>query len=155
VCEKLNLKLKVAGQGVTKVEGEYIYFNGGKIKGEYVGVVDVKQRAELMSKAKCVFVQTQYIGPFEGVHVEAMLSGTPVITTDWGCFTETFEEGKHGFRTRTFKETIDAVNKCSELNSQEIRDFAVSKYDLNNVKHKYDIYFNRLYDLWDKGWYQE
>ena len=155
VCEKLGLKLKIAGQGATKIEGEYIYYPEGKVKGEYVGVVDVKKRAELMSKAKVVFCPTQYIGPFEGVHVEAMLSGTPVITTDWGCFSETFIEGVHGFRPRTFKEMLDSVKKCESLNPKEIREYAISRYDLDSVKYQYETYFKRLLDLWEEGWYQE
>ncbi|MCK4814735.1 glycosyltransferase, partial [bacterium] len=51
---------------------------------EYVGFVNFEERKELLSKAMAVFVPTTYIGPFEGVSIEAAFSGTPVITTDHG-----------------------------------------------------------------------
>ena len=67
---RLGAKLILAGQGVTKnkdgtVASTEIALDGGDV--EHVGTVDVQRRGELMSRARAVFVQTQYIGPFEGV----------------------------------------------------------------------------------------
>lgn len=48
-----------------------------------MGSVGVKERAELMAYADAVMVPTTYLEPFGGVVIEAMLSGTPAITTDF------------------------------------------------------------------------
>lgn len=155
VCKKLGVKLKVAGQGMIEYEkGKKIKAQEFTIEGdiEYLGTVGVKERADLMSKAMGVFVETQYIGPFEGVSVEAMLSGTPVLTTDWGCFVETVIDGVTGFRTRTMGETIWAARECQYLDRKKIRDYAVKRYSMDSVKYRYQDYFTQLLDLWDKGW---
>jgi glycosyltransferase involved in cell wall biosynthesis len=159
VCQRLGAKLKIAGQGVTDFKnGEYVKSLEIKIDCkdiEYVGTVGVEERKKLMSEAKAVFVQTQYIGPFEGVHAEAMLSGTPVITTDWGVFSETVIDGFNGFRTRTLGEAIWATKESSKLNPQAIREHAISKYSIDVVKYRYQDYFKQLLGLWGKGWYEE
>ena len=76
VCKRIGARLVIAGQGVIKKEpgviGSYeITLTGDHI--EHVGVADVKMRAKLLGNAKALFVLTQYLAPFEGVHVEANL----------------------------------------------------------------------------------
>lgn len=150
-----GVKLKMAGQGITKIEGNCyttreFEFSGDHI--DYVGTVGVKERFELMSKARAVFVLTQYIGPFEGVQVEANLCGTPVITSDWGCFTENVIDGLNGYRTRTLAEIKWAMDNVGKLDPQKIRDFAVANWSMDRVKMQYQAYFEQLYTLWEKGW---
>ena len=48
-----------------------------------MGSVGVKERANLLFNADAVIVPTTYIEPFGGVVIEAMLAGTPAITTDF------------------------------------------------------------------------
>lgn len=141
VCKHLKAPLIIAGQGTPPPYGEY------------VGTVNARRRGELMSKARAVFVPTLYLEPFGGVASEAMLCGTPVITTDWGAFTETVIHGETGFRCRTFQEFITAAKKVDTLDYRAIRKYAIKKWDMEVVKHSYQEYFDRLYTLWDKGWY--
>jgi glycosyltransferase involved in cell wall biosynthesis len=158
VCKRIGAKLIMAGQGVTssgenRIVAPEVTLEGGDI--HHVGTVDVKQRGELMSKAKAVFVQTQYIGPFEGVHVEAMMCGTPVITTDWGVFTETVVDGVHGYRTKTLGEAMWAAKAVEKLDPWTIRKYAVSRWSLDVVRYLYQDYFRQLLGLWGDGWYNE
>lgn len=51
---------------------------------EMVGHVDVETRKRLLSKAKAVVCFSKFIDPFCGVHAEALMSGTPVISSDRG-----------------------------------------------------------------------
>lgn len=141
-CKRMGKRLLIAGQGTAP---EY---------GEYVGVVDAKKRGELMSRAKAVFVPTLYLEPFGGVASEAMLCGTPVITTDWGAFTETVIDGKTGFRCRTLQQFITAAEKVDTLDYKFIREYAIGKWSMDVIKHSYQKYFDQLYLLWDAGWYQ-
>ena len=140
VCKREGLRLKIAGQGAAP---DY---------GEYLGVVGIEERGELMSKARGLFVPTQYIGPFEGVNAEARLCGTPVISTDWGCFTEHIRQGVDGFRCRDLGEFVKATRQVDQLDYAEIRRNAVANYSTEVVSRQYEAYFNRLLDLWGDGW---
>jgi glycosyltransferase involved in cell wall biosynthesis len=143
VCEKLGARLIMAGPG------DYI-----PKYGEYIGPVDPETRAKLFGGAIATFVPTLYIEPFGNVHVESMMCGTPVITTDWGVFTETVENGVNGYRCNTFKEFLRAAEDVKNLNPKKIADKAYARYSLDMVRWKYDQYFTRLLDLWEEGWYK-
>lgn len=158
LCKRLGTKLIMAGQGVKSIEKGKIVADEVTIEGdhvEHVGTVDVKRRGELMSRARAVLVPTQYIGPFEGVHVEAMFCGTPVITTDWGVFNETVIDGVNGYRTRTIGEMIWAARNAGRLKPANIRKIACSRFSLDVVRYRYEDYFRQLNGLWKKGWYTE
>lgn len=142
VCEHLGKDLAVAGFGTPPKYGKYF------------GVVDLKRKVYLMQNAKAVFVPTKYIEPFGLVMAEANMCGTPVITTDWGAFSENVVDGLNGFRCRTFKEFCEAAENVKYLDRNKIREFAVSKWDMNVIKHQYQKHLDRLYQLWDRGWYQ-
>lgn len=133
IAEKTNMKLVVAG--ARKVEGKNV---------EWVGYADFKKRGELMSKARALLCPTLGIEPFGGVVVEAALCGTPSVTTDWGAFTETVEQGLTGFRCRSMDEFVAAVDNCNKLDPNYISDRAIKLYSCENVAQKFEKYFARL-----------
>lgn len=143
VCERLNKRLIIAGHGTPPTYGEY------------VGIIGEAERGTLMSGAKAVFVPTQYIEPFGGVAIEAMLCGTPVITTDWGAFTETNIHGLTGYRCRTMGEYLWAAENVDSLDREAIRDHAIANYSMERVAQQYESYFTQLQTLWGDGWYSD
>lgn len=139
-----DLPLKVAGQG-----------DRGLLKGvefEDLGLLGPRDRNLAMAGAAAVLVPTMYIEPFGGVAVEAQLCGTPVITTDYGAFTETVSHGETGFRCHTLKEFVEAVDKCDTLRASDIRRHA-ERYLTTNVRYEYEEHFSRLLSLYGSGWY--
>ncbi len=119
---------------------------------EYLGALPMDERNEWMSRARVVLCPTQYIEPFCCVSVEAQLCGTPVVATDWGGFTETIEHGKTGFRANYLGEFVRHIKAAEKLDQDYIRERAVEKYSLYNLKLDYQRYLERLNLLWDKGW---
>jgi glycosyltransferase involved in cell wall biosynthesis len=66
--------------------------------------VGIAERKELLANARALFAPTIYVEPFGSTHVEAMLSGVPVITSDFGVFPETNLHGITGYRCRTMEQ---------------------------------------------------
>lgn len=135
---------KVKTIGKEKLEGENI---------EWLGYANTEVRSELMARAKALLCPTLYIEPFGGVAVEAQMCGTPVITTDWGAFPETVEQGISGYRCRMLSEFLEATEKVSSLDPEVIRNRAVRLYSMDSAKQQYEKYFAQLQTLWGDGWY--
>jgi len=155
VSKFLGKKLIIAGQGGLKNEAEGIDLTKEKHI-EYIGAVGPEKRKELYGKAILTFVPTYYIGPFEGVAVESMMCGTPVLTSDWGVFSETIQHGVTGFRCRTFDDFIWGAKQimAGKISSKDCNKWAVDNYSMDRVKYMYNEYFKKVYDLYSQGWYQ-
>lgn len=157
IATACEMPLKVAGPGPTKWrKGKFIEAPEVTIRGnvEYLGVLGPKERNEAMAKAAVVLAPTVYVEPFGGVAVEAMLSGTPVVATDWGAFTETVKNGVTGFRFRTLQEAYEGVCEAMEMPPKMIRSYAEQNYSLSAVKPQFENWFSALETLTKKGWYE-
>lgn len=154
IAKATGNKLYVVGQGSLDNDNEGLCLSGEKHI-IYKKAVEAEERKEIMGKAKAVLMPTYYMEPFGGVNVEAQLMGTPVITTDWGAFSETVLHGVTGFRCRTFEEFCWAVNNINTLDTLYCRKWAIDNYSCERVADMYDEYLKRVYNLNDKGWYQE
>ena len=146
-CEAIGAKLKVAGidQGMKFKEGPNL---------EMVGFADLEKRKELIAGAKAVFVPTIYIEPFGYIIMEAAMSGTPVITTDWGAFPEIVQHGKTGFRCRTLAQFIMAAQNIDQIKPADCREWAM-EFTLEKIAPMYDQYFKQMQNLFGRGWYSQ
>jgi glycosyltransferase involved in cell wall biosynthesis len=154
---RAKAKLLIAGQGVIEYTPGRIVTKELVLEGdhlEYIGVLDVESRAKYMSRARALFVPTIYIEPFGGVSIEAMLSGTPVISSDWGAFAENNVDGCTGYRVRSLGEAVWAISNLAKCWSPEqIRAYAISKFSIDVIRFSYLDYFSHLNTLWGEGWY--
>lgn len=121
---------------------------------EHVGVVTGDAKTKLFAGAAALLAPTQYLEPFGGVTVEAMLSGVPVVTTDWGVFTETVTPGLTGRRARTLRQFLDAVEEVQTYDRAAIRDHARTRWTLDVGGQLYGDYLDTVRTLYGKGWYQ-
>src|SRR5690606_8993371 len=98
---------------------------------------------------------TRYIEPFGTVHIEAMAAGCPVVSTDWGVFTETVEHGVNGFRCRMFDEFVKTVGYATgdSFYRTVIANDARRRIGMERVAVLYGDYFTRLRILWGDGFY--
>lgn len=157
MTERLGIPLVMAGQGVTDRGSNWLQGIDIRVTGDHlshVGVVGPEERARLMGGARFVVAPSIYLEPFCGVAVEAMMCGTPVVTTDWGAFTETVQQGVTGYRCRTLAEFMDAGRRVGDLDRKAIRTYAHGRYSTDVVRHQYDAFFRRLATLRGKGWYE-
>ena len=120
---------------------------------DHFGVVRGTQKASLLRHARAVLVPSLYIEPFGGVAVEAMMCGTPVITTDWGAFPETVMQGVTGFRCNTLPEFFEACEKVDSLSYEYCHNHGMH-FSLKAVAPLYDKWLHRVQNqVYGEGWY--
>lgn len=150
--EAIGAKLIVAGQG-TDLKPLGIDYIPPHV--EMFGHADVDARKRLMSRAKGFFLLSQYGEPFGGAQIEAMLSGTPVISTDWGCFGELNLHGITGYRCRTFEHITWAARNIHKIQPADCRTWA-GNFTMEKVAGMYEEYFDNIAKIHNgsKGWYE-
>lgn len=142
-AKKAGVRLLIAGPDGGEEKPEY---------GEVLGEVDPDERRKLLAGATALLCPTRYVEPFGGVAIEAMMSGTPVITTDWGAYTETVQPGVNGWRCRTLGEFVWAVQHAGDLSPERIAAAARKTYSMEAIAPRYERYFERLRTLNGVGW---
>ena len=164
ISKRTGKKLVVVGQGMKewtgdKLVGEDFTITDCKDRVEYLGYADKDKRSEIMGKASCTIVATDYLEPFGGVSIESLLCGTPVITTNFGCFPETIPHGKVGYRCQTLDQFVWAAKNIKNIKPEDCREYAVKNFSLERVSEMYGEWFNSLYHLYlstfkkGEGWY--
>lgn len=149
-ARKIGAKLIVAGQK----DGAPVDLSEAFV--EDVGFAGLDARRKLLSGAKALFLPTQYVEPFGGTIIEAALSGTPVITSDWGAFPELVIHGKTGYRCRTLDQFVWAANNIDAIKPLDCYEYAMANFTLDRVKWMYEEYWDMLLDVKEningKGW---
>lgn len=136
-----GVRLILAGQGPTPVEY-------GEVLNRAIGP---DERRELLAGALGVYVPSLYVEPFGMIACEALLSGAPLITTPWGGLGEINVHGVTGYQCHNLHDFVRATKKISSIDSDACRVRGL-RYDMEVVRHEYQVWFDDLYDLWDGGW---
>lgn len=110
----------------------------------YMAPLHGTARAQLLASARAVVCPSQYVEPFCGVNVEAQLCGTPVLTTDFGAFTETVVHGVTGYRCRTLGQWLTALEAAPSLDSSYIAAHAAARYGMDAVGPMYRRVFEEI-----------
>ncbi|MCI0393440.1 MAG: glycosyltransferase, partial [Chloroflexi bacterium] len=152
VTRELGIPLIIAGQGSLTNPAEGLDIRDGHV--EFAGAVGPEQRAALLGRARLVLAPTYYIEPFGGVAVEAQLCGTPVLTTDWGAFSETVLHGVTGYRCRTFDDFVWAAGNIERIQPADCRTWAIQNYSMARVQWMFQEFFSKIADIGRQGWYE-
>jgi glycosyltransferase involved in cell wall biosynthesis len=123
---------------------------------EYQRPVFGAERDALLGNALAVIMPTRYVEPFGGVTVEANLTGTPVLGSSYGSFTETIDQGFTGYRCNTLGDWLAGIEQIEEWgpsHREYIASVTRTKYDMYALAHDYDNVIKQIVDLQGKGWY--
>ncbi|WP_213450451.1 glycosyltransferase family 4 protein [Rhizomonospora bruguierae] len=121
-CRAAGLPLVLAGKCNEEVERRYLdeviqpklgpdvelVINGGR-----------QRIRELMMQARCLLLPLRWEEPFGMVLVEAMASGTPVVTLNRGSAPEVVAHGRTGFVCDDTSELPDALRRTVDLDPAE------------------------------------
>jgi len=156
MTKRLGAKLVVSGQPLQPNDPKSLAHVGLlQPHVEYLGVVDKEERGKLMANARAVIIPSLYFEPFGLVVGEALLSGTPVITTDWGAFPEIVPQGEVGYRCHTMDDFLWAARNIDKIDPKRCREYAIANFSMDVVAKKYQEYFTKVHDLHNGGWYRE
>ena len=145
---QIGARLKVCGQGNLSSLG----YDKIPDHVDFIGYVGVEERKKLMAKAKCLIMPTLYMEPFGCVAIEGMLSGTPILTNDWGGPGENNVHGVTGFKCRTFEQFEWAARNIHLINPKNCREWAEKNFSFDKIGHMYEEYFQSLQGI---DWYKQ
>lgn len=138
-CRRAGITLKVAGNG-------RIEHLTGKVPDhvEYLGVLDMLGKTELLSRACCLFAPTQYWEPFSYACLEAQMCGTPVLCSRWGGPSEIVIHGVTGYHCDTLQTYVDGISRCGDLSPRDIRMSAMARFSVEAVSREFQEYFDKV-----------
>lgn len=138
--QRPHVPFKIAGSGRMNPEWGDVPTNV-----EVLGPL-TDERAAYLGNARAIIAPSRYVEPFCGTVVEAALTGTPAITSNFGAFTETVAHGVTGYRCQTMREWLRAIDATSSLSRAAVRERAIARYSLSAVGRMYADVFPELSD---------
>lgn len=111
---------------------------------EYLGEVDLNQKLTLLGEASVLICPTRTFEPFGNVACEAQLSGTPVVSTNYGGFVESVEDGVTGFRCNTVAQMASALHHAQSLSRATIVSRAIKLFSMRSKMFDYNRHFHAL-----------
>jgi glycosyltransferase involved in cell wall biosynthesis len=121
----------------------------------FKGPVFGNERVDIVRRARCMLMPTEYIEPFGFSGIEAQLCGVPLIAASYGAFQETVVDGVTGYRCHTLADWVEAIKLSASLDRRQISALARNKYSKEVVGKQYDWVLKQLADLSGRGWYAD
>jgi len=121
IAKKAGVKLIMAAK-VDASDEEYFrkevepLIDDEQIK--FIGEVDHAEKVELLGNAKALIAPIQWEEPFGLFFIEAMICGTPVITTRRGSVPEIILDKKTGFICDNLDEAVEKIKDVSSVDRQ-------------------------------------
>jgi len=163
VAVKSGVKLKIAGPMFEKLPdfgdiSEYI----SKIKKliaenkniEYLGAISQEESYQLLAGAKGLIFPTDGIESFSMVTAEAIMAGTPVISTNKGPILEIIKPGLNGYLIKDENDIdgfIQAVKKIDQIDRKACRVDAIQRFSLEKMSRGYEEQFKIAVEKWRKN----
>ena len=143
LARRLGCRLVVAGGtrfGLRKTGG---FWDSLRADVHFCGEVGGRRKAELLAGARALLFPIRWDEPFGLVVAEAMISGTPVITTPRGAMPELVTPDV-GFLCRDEPEMEDAIRRVGEISPAACRQRAMQHFSSTVCARRYLEYYERL-----------
>jgi len=169
ICFELGLKLKMAGtiggdikspsalrkQLLKKVrrarEDQFFAFFKQQVQSylrarqiQYIGSVSGEAKKELYSKAKAFLNPIDRDEPFGMAVVDALASGTPVVTYRRGAMPEIIRHGFNGFLANNYREFKQYVKRSGEIDPENCRKSVEKRFSAEVMADSYINLYRRI-----------
>ena len=138
VAQKSGMPLKIAGEVQPKFRD---YFEqqikphlGDQI--EYVGEVNLEEKARLLMGARALLFPIQWNEPFGLVMIEAMACGAPTLALPGGAVEEVVRDGVSGYVCRSAEEMAQRV-KSLRFDPESVRAYVAENFSLEKMAQSY------------------
>ncbi|MEI8697941.1 MULTISPECIES: glycosyltransferase [unclassified Mesorhizobium] len=151
LAKKFDFPLDIAGGSRwrlllrSQVRRDGVFFKSLGSRFRFHGVVDGDEKQRLLGAAKAFLNPIAWEEPFGMAPVEAMLCGTPVLTTRRGAMPEIVDDdtGRFFDSDEEFAAALDAI---AGLSPQRCRDSAVDRFPISRTAKGYLDLYARILD---------
>jgi glycosyltransferase involved in cell wall biosynthesis len=142
LSQKKGIKLKVAGTGLNYETIREVGALCQAAQAEYLGDVRGPRKAELIANAKALLFCSRLTEGTPLVLIEALLSGTPVISSRSGGAIE-IVTAETGFLCSSPEEWSSAVDRLGEISPAACRKLAVEKFHYRRMVRDFVTEYQR------------
>jgi glycosyltransferase involved in cell wall biosynthesis len=142
LARRLGFRLVVAGGRRFDLRKTGGFWNSIRADVHFVGEVGGRRKAELIAGARALLFPIRWDEPFGIVVAEAMISGTPVITTPRGSMPELVTPDV-GFLCSDPSSMEEAIRRVGDISPAACRGRALAHFTAEVCAHKYLRYYER------------
>lgn len=148
VARSLDLPMTIAGPvHPFRAHEQYFRENVEPLldeKRRYAGPVTLEQKADLLSRARCVLIPSLAAETSSLVAMEAAASGAPVVAFRSGALPEIVEHGVTGFIADSADEMAGYAKRIEEISSRICRERARARFDADRMRAEYLAFYDRV-----------
>jgi glycosyltransferase involved in cell wall biosynthesis len=147
VAERTGIPLKIAAK-VNEWERDYFKrFLRPRIRPpliEYVGELEEANKRVFLANALALLFPIRWPEPFGMVLIEAMATGTPVLTFSVGAASEIVKDGVTGYLCRDLPSMVERVADVSSLDRTSCRADVALRFSATAMTNAYEAVYDRL-----------
>ncbi len=145
MAKKMGFKLIIAGTGKNEdIINQIKAVEDDKIK--YVGPLNGMAKAATLCQAKGFILLTSLPDACPATVSEALMSGTPLITSNAGAMPELMDP-KVGFVVENASDFAKAVESIGKIQPSDCREYAMENYSHVVAARKYLRYYRNMIDF--------
>ena len=111
---------------------------------EFLGQLDENEKRELIGHALALLLPIDWPEPFGMVFIEALASGTPVLTCPIGAAPEVLTDGVTGYLRETVDELVEAVYDLPRISRARCWRYAAERFDMRRMTMDYVNVYSRV-----------
>src|SRR5438270_1330499 len=111
---------------------------------EFVGEIGYPDKNDFLGDAIAMLFPINWSEPFGLVMIESMACGTPVIAYPRGSVPEIICNGVNGYTVKDESEAVRAVERLSELDRRECREYCETNFSDTRMAEQYVSIYQKL-----------